>query len=134
MASREFTKEEMEHLKACPHVLNVTPNTVYFSAGFKELFWKALLEGKYARDIVTELGVDPDVLGKTRLEGLKGMVKKAGKAGKGFRDLTTYEASLKEYADPETKIKRLEQQLAYKDQEIEFLKKIVRLGKSGVGP
>jgi transposase-like protein len=132
MASKTFTKEEMAHLRACPYVLNVTPSTVFFSAEFKELFWKALQEGKSAQEIVVDYGVDPDILGKTRLQGLKGMVKKAGRAGNGFRDLTTYESFLKEYTDPEAKIKRLEQQLAYKDQEIEFLKKIVRLGKEGV--
>ena len=129
MATRKFTKEEMEYLTACPYVLSVGPNTVNFSIEFKELFWKALQEGKQARDIVISLGVDPDVLGKTRLDGLKGMIRKAGKAGEGFRDLTTYESYLKEYQDPETRIKRLEQKLAYKDQEIEFLKKIVLLGQ-----
>jgi transposase-like protein len=130
MASKTFTKEEMEHLRACPYVLNVTPNTVFFSAEFKEMFWKALQEGKSAQEIVTDHGLDPYVLGKTRLEGLKGMIKKAVRAGEGFRDLTTYEAYLKEYTDPEARIKRLEQQLAYKNQEIEFLKKIVRLGET----
>jgi len=129
MASRLFTKEEMEQLRACPYVLDVMPSTVFFSAEFKELFWVGLQEGKRPREIVKGLGVDPDVLGKTRLDGLNGMIRKDGKAGKGFRDLRTYEKYLEEYTDPIAKIKRLEQQLAYKDQEIAFLKKIVLLGK-----
>jgi hypothetical protein len=133
MASRKFTKEEMEHLKACPYVLDVGPNTVHFSSEFKELFWIALQEGKRPREIVSNLGVDPDVLGKTRLDGLNGMIRKDGKAGKGFRDLRTYESYLEEYTDPMAMIKRLEQKLAYKDQEIEFLKKIVLLDKGSTG-
>ena len=129
MASRLFTKEEMEQLRACPYVLDVGPSTVHFSAEFKELFWLGLQEGKRPREIVINLGVDPDVLGKTRLDGLNGMIRKAGKAGKGFRDLRTYETYLEEYTDPMARIKRLEQKLVYKEQEIEFLKKIVLLGK-----
>jgi hypothetical protein len=131
MASRKFTKEEMDHLRACPYVLDVGPNTVHFSAEFKELFWVALQQGKRPREIVIELGVDPEVLGKTRLDGLTGMIRKDGKAGAGFRDLRTYESYLAEYTDPEAKIKRLEQKLEYKNQEIEFLKKIVLLGQEG---
>ena len=42
-------------------------------------------------------------------------------------DLDTYNKYLDGYITPEGKIKYLEQQLAYKEQEIEFLKKIVSL-------
>jgi len=129
MSSKQFTQDELSQLRANQYVLNATPNTVHFSAAFKELFWAALQQGKSAEDIVIELGINPEVLGKTRLDGLKGMIRKDGKAGEGFRDLNTYASYLKEYTDPEYRIKRLEQQLAYKDQEIEFLKKIVLLGE-----
>jgi len=50
-------------------------------------------------------------------------------AGKGFRDMQTKYEKYSQSANPEIKIKSLEQQLSYKDQEIEFLKKIVSLGK-----
>jgi hypothetical protein len=132
MASRQFTKDEMSRLRACPYVLDVTPNKVFFSVEFKELFWKSLQAGKRPRNIVADLGVDPDVLGKTRIDGLAGMIRRDAKAGREFRDLNTYNAYLTEYVDPEVRIKRLEQQLAYKDQEIAFLKKIVSLG-AGAG-
>ena len=131
MASRKFTEEEMNALRACPYVLDVMPSTVYFSAEFKELFWNALQEGKRPRDIVTSIGIDPDILGKTRLSGLTGLVKRDVKAGNGFKDLNTYRIDFKKYTTPEMKIKYLEQQLAYKNQEIEFLKKIVLLDKDG---
>jgi hypothetical protein len=60
---------------------------------------------------------------------LKSLIRNEVRAGNGFRDLKTYEAYLKEYIDPATRIRHLEQKLAYKDQEIEFLKKIVALGR-----
>ena len=49
------------------------------------------------------------------------------KKGNGFRDLNTYAQGCNGYLSAENRIKYLEMQLAYKDQEIEFLKKIVSL-------
>jgi len=129
MARKKFTEEEMNHLRASPYVLDVSPSIVHFSAEFKELFWNSVLKGKQLREIVIELGIDPDIIGETRLSGLKMMIRNEVRAGKGFRDLKTYGSYLKDYTDPEAKVNYLEQQLAYKDQEIEFLKKIVSLGR-----
>ena len=81
--------------------------------------------------MLSSSGIDPDILGAYRVSGLKGMIRNEVRAGKGFRDLKTYGSYLKDYTDPEAKVKHLEQQLAYKDQEIEFLKKIVSLGREG---
>jgi len=133
MANKKFTKEEMNHLRASSYVLDVSPSIVHFSAEFKEKFWEGMLSKKALREIVIELGVDPDILGANRLNGLKAMIRDEVRAGKGFRDLKTYGTYLKGYTDPEAKVKYLEQQLAYKDQEIEFLKKIVSLGRDGAG-
>lgn len=129
MANKKFTEEEMNHLRASPFVLDVSTSIVHFSAEFKELFWNSIQEGKEPRDIVIELGIDPNILGENRVKGLKGMIRNEVRAGKGFRDLKTYGTYLEEYTNPEAKVKYLEQQLAYKDQEIEFLKKIVSLGR-----
>ena len=132
MATRQFTPDEMAQLMESPYVLDVTPNKIHFSVEFKKKFWALLQEEKPPREIVIELGIDPDMLGKGRINGLQGMIKKDGRAGNGFRDLETYGAYLREYAGADYKIKYLEQQLAYKEQEIEFLKKIVSLGKGDV--
>ena len=129
MANKKFTQEEMNHLRASPYVLDVSPSIVHFSAKFKELFWNSIQEENEPRDIVIELGIDPDILGECRVTGLKGMIRNEVRAGKGFRDLKTYGSYVKDCTNPEAKVKYLEQQLAYKDQEIEFLKKIVSLGR-----
>ena len=128
MAKRNFTEEEKQHLLASSYVLDVSPTIVHFSAEFKRKFWEALLDGKKPRAIVLELGLNPDVLGETRIYGLKTMIRHEYQAGKGFRDLTNY-TGLNQFMPAESKVKYLEQQLAYKDQEIEFLKKIVSLGQ-----
>jgi len=129
MASKKFTEKEMNHLRASSYVIDVSPSIVHFTAEFKKNFWEAILARKMPRDIVTEMGIDPDILGEIRMNGLKGMIKNEVKDGKGFRDLDTYNKYRDGYITPEGRIKYLEQQLAYKDQEIEFLKKIVFLGR-----
>jgi sugar (pentulose or hexulose) kinase len=60
------------------------------------------------------------------------MIRDEYQAGKGFRDLTNYDG-LNQFMPAESKVKYLEQQLAYKDQEIEFLKMIVSLGQEDTG-
>jgi hypothetical protein len=129
MARKKFTEEEMNLLKTSPYVLGVTPSIVHFSAEFKEKFWLLIMSGKSQHEAVVELGIDPDILGENRVNGLKTMIRNEVRDGKGFRDIETFTTYIKDYANPEVKVKHLEQQLAYKDQEIEFLKKIVSLGK-----
>lgn len=128
MANKKFTAREMEQLRESPHVLDVSPSIVHFSAEFKQMFWQSLQAGKAPAEAVLELGIDPEILGKNRVMGLRTMVQNEVRAGKGFRDLKTYGKYLDCVLTPEAKIRMLEQELAYKDQEIEFLKKIVSLG------
>ena len=129
MAKRLFTEEEMELLKGNDYVLDVHSGTVFFSADFKELFWEELRKGMKAREIFIKYEIDPDILGDTRIAGFVRMVKKAGKEGSGFKDLTSYNEFVAAYVSPEEKIKQLERKLAYKEQELEFLKKIASLGE-----
>ena len=129
MANKKFTEEEISHLKASPYVLDASPSIVHFSAEFKEKFWNLILMRKAPREIVIELGIDPKILGENRINGLKTMIANEVRAGKGFRDLNTYGTYNKNYTSPEVKIKYMEQQIAYKDQEIEFFKKIVSLSR-----
>ena len=82
------------------------------------------------RKTAEELGIDPEILGKNRVMGLRSMVRNEVRAGKGFRDLKTYGKYLDCALTPEAKIRLLEQELAYKDQEIAFLKKIVSQGNN----
>ena len=133
MASKKFTEDEMNHLRSSAYVLEVSPNLVHFSVEFKVKFWNSILDGKSPFEAVIELGINPDILGKNRVNGLRTMIRKEFRSGKGFRDIETVPPPFGSYSNPETKIKYLEQQIAYKDQEIEFLKKIVSLGREEAG-
>ena len=127
MANKKFTEQEMLVLRNSKYVLDVSPSIVHFSAEFKKIFWEELSKGKLPRDIVKNLSIDPNILGDTRINGLKTMIGNEVKKGNGFRDLNTYAQGCNGYLSAENRIKYLEMQLAYKNQEIEFLKKIVSL-------
>ena len=77
MSNKSFSEEEMEQLRASPYVQKVSPSLVFFSAEFKEKLWKYLMEGKTPREAVEALGIDPKILGETRIAGLKTIVRKA---------------------------------------------------------
>jgi len=126
---RHLTDEQMNHLRESPHVLKVSPKQVCFAAHFKEMLWNEVQSGKDPRKAITELGIDPEILGDSRITSMIAAIKSDVLAGKGFRDMQTKYERYSQSANPEIKIKILEQQLAYKEQEIEFLKKIVSLGK-----
>ena len=107
MARRNFTEDELKHLRASSYILDVSPTIVHFSATFKKKFWEAFLDGKKPRDIISELGLDPDILGDSRISGLKAMIHNEYKAGKGFRDLTTFSQAVNQFMPVESKVKYL---------------------------
>jgi transposase-like protein len=121
----------MEQLHESHYVIKVTRKIVHFSAEFKLKYWEAYCSGATPREIVARLGINPEILGMNRINGLKNKIWDDIKAGKGFRDIITSCKHLDSNVSTEVKIKHLEHQLAYKDQEIEFLKKIVSLGRAG---
>ena len=113
MANRKFTEQEMLTLRNSKYVLDVSPSIVHFSAEFKKLFWEELSKGRLPREIVSTLGIDPNILGDSRINGLKTMIGNEVKKGNGFRDLNTYAQGCNGYLSAENRIKYLEMQLAY---------------------
>ena len=52
MKIKEFTEEEMALLRESEYILDVTPQFVYYSAEFKERFFREYQEGKKPRRII----------------------------------------------------------------------------------
>jgi hypothetical protein len=124
MCARPVSEEGMIRLKESPYVLKVTKYNVFFSAEFKRLLYLEIKKHRKIEDVLIEHGIDPEILGPGRIAGLLNTIYKA-KSPLDFRDGKSKKITL------EDKVKFLEQQLVYKEQEIEFLKKIVSLGKKG---
>ena len=133
MQIREFTEEEQEILRKNPYVADVTSQFVYFTAEFKEEFYKLYTAGKKPKKIVEALGIDPKLIGQSRINGLKRHIMEDLQEGKGFTEMgsDTAMANYGKPPSPEVKIRRLEQELAYTKQELEFVKKIIAAGRGG---
>ena len=76
MATKKFTAREMDQLRESPYVVDVTQSIVHFSAQFKALFYEGLQAGKAPVEVVIEHGIDPEILGVNRVNGLKCPIRK----------------------------------------------------------
>ena len=87
MSKSKFTTEQMKLLRGHPYVIQVSPNVVCFSKEFKEIVWTEMQRGRDIHEILEEYNLPCEILGETRISGLKGLIRRAGKAGKGFSDV-----------------------------------------------
>ena len=126
MSKRIFSEKEVERLRANPCVESVTGRSVTFTPEFKQKAYDEMINGTGLRDILLRRGIDPNVLGNARVKGLREKIQKQAERPEGFQNLkrtgakpvTSREKSL------EKQIQELQHQLAYTQQEVEFLKKI----------
>ncbi len=122
-----FTQEQMEQLLKNPYVKSVTPSTVRFTEEFKRYYYQKHTSGVLVRDIFLECGIDPDILGESRIDGFCYTINKQSKRDTGFTDnrQNNYRRPAKTGEETvDTRIKQLEHELAYTRQEVEFLKKL----------
>ena len=122
-----FTKEQMDHLRVNKYVKSVSASTIRFTEEFKQHFYNRHKSGISSRDIFTECGIDPNILGASRIDGFRYTLNKQVKRDKGFIDnrQNNYHRPPKSGDETvETRIKQLEHELAYTRQEVEFLKKL----------
>ena len=129
MPYSKFTSEEIKLLQAHPYIVEVTPRRVCLSKEFKEIIWNRMQQGEDIHHILEEFNIPCELLGESRINGMKSVIRNEGKAGKGFSDVQTLNYQSNGFKSPEKEIALLKQQLKYKDQELEFLKKIVSLGQ-----
>lgn len=132
MGRKYLTEEELEAVQANPNVAKATKARISYTPAFKRLARKELLEGKHIMDIFRAAGFDVAALGWPRIEHFKSKVLE-------FADPDFSEAQERKRKDPsldtsedaeddieyiKRRMRWLEHQLAYAQQEVEFVKKI----------
>lgn len=65
-----ITPKAIEILKSNPYVANVSEKTIRFSAEFKRAFWEKYKRGIAAPLVLEQLGIDPSLLGESRVAGI----------------------------------------------------------------
>jgi hypothetical protein len=122
----KFTDEQIAYFKCNRHVKNVGRSFVYFNDEFKEQFWRMYHEENLLpKEILLRLGVDYDMLGRKRVEGIVQNLKKKFAGGIAEDRRKRRQTDLTR----ERHVSRLRAEVEYLRQENEFLKKIVSAGK-----
>lgn len=126
MGKNCFTDDQVKELQENPYVKKVSNKAITYTDEFKAVFTQKYRQGNPPSVILREMGFNPRVLGKKRIDRFVGNVYKYEVRGDDFSDLRGEHSgrpSTKELPDKE-RIARLEHQIKYLKQENEFLKKI----------
>lgn len=125
--THSFNEEQVEQLRLNKYVRSVSSTNINFTEEFKQHFHQEQKAGKTARRIFEECGFDPSVLGQRRIAITRYRINKRAKKGDGFankRPIKQHKSSDTANESLESRLKSLENKLAYTSQEVEFLKKI----------
>ena len=128
---KEYTVKQIKQLERNPYVFKVTKHKLYYTAKFKEDFWISYQAGNSPRKILIDFGFDIDIFGQKQIDSLVQHIKKQALSGNGFtegenrqRRVPMKATSEDELSSPQS-IKRMQNELLYLRQEVEFLKKII---------
>ena len=131
--AKPFTLEQIEQLRSNPYTYKVTNSKIFFTAEFKEAFYQKRQAGLTLKETLLELGYDPEVLGEKRIDGLSHMINKAVREGKSFTEGIKPRKSILDEKCPELtreNFLKMQHELLYMRQELEFVKKISSLRDS----
>lgn len=133
---KEYTPKQIKKLEANPYTLKVTKNKLYFTIKFKEDFWINYQAGNAPRKILSDLGYDLEYFGQKQIDSIVQRIKKEALSGNGFREGENRERRIpmkatnrEELSSPQS-IERMQNEILYLRQEVEFLKKIIMTNNS----
>lgn len=128
---RTFTEEQIKKLKKNPYTFKITRNKLYFTAKFKEDFWISYQAGNAPRKVMQDLGYDLSMFTQKQIDNYVQRIKREALSGEGFREGENCQRRIpmkatdeKELSSPQS-IERMQNELLYLRQEVEFLKKII---------
>jgi hypothetical protein len=128
---KEYTEKQIKQLKANPYTFKVTKNKLYFTAKFKEDFWVSYQAGNAPRKIMQDLGYDLSIFTQKQIDNYVQRIKKEALSGNGFSEGENRERRVPMKATKEEdlyspqSVERMQNELMYLRQEIEYLKKII---------
>lgn len=129
MSKHLFTEEEVYQLSQNPNVESVTSRTVRFNKNFRKALRQACKNGTKVQDFLKANGIDPEILGETRIRGLlyKSDSTEEFEHQAPFNNRDSLQIIVPDKSDKsvQERLRALEVKSAYQDQEIEFLKKLL---------
>jgi hypothetical protein len=133
---KEYTTKQIKELENNPYVFRVTKHKLYFTVKFKEDFWVSYQAGNSPRKILTDFGFDLDMFAQKQIDSLVQRIKKQALSGNRFSEgenrqkrIPMKSTTEEELSSPQS-IERMQNELLYLRQEVEFLKKIISADNS----
>lgn len=127
MSNKLFTPEEVAAFQASPYVESASARSVVFTPEFKQIVYEELQSGHRIDAVLEAHGIDTAALGESRMRGMQEKLYKAAEREAGFANLRKQprqKATDGKEETTEKRIRRLEAELAYTRQEVDFLKKV----------
>lgn len=122
-----LSRREVELLRNSPFIRSVTAHSVSFTQEFKQIAYEEKRKGTPVAETMRKHGIDPAILGASRINGFSYQLNKKAKKEEGFADNRKDNYRRPPRTGEETveqRIRQLEHELAYTRQEVEFLKKL----------
>ena len=127
MSRYPLSKEFVEELNKHNCIEHATEWNVIFTEEFKRHAYDEYYRGKSTREIFAQAGLDAEKLGRKRLENFRQSVMNCADRETGFADKRkdkSKQAVQSTEAQMAKRIRELEHQVTYLEQENDFLKKI----------
>ena len=132
---KKFTPAEVEELRANPYTEKVSEEQISFTIAFKEAFWRLSVEGCTGNMALRKLGYDPEILGFERVHNITKRIRSAARTPEGIRGAKKSRmriskehfshAELEKMSRRESE-RRLQNEIVYLQQQMAFLKKLMR--------
>ena len=87
MAVQPLNADEIAKLRGNPYIASVISGNISFTPEFKHRAYKRMIKGIPMQEILLEHGIDPDILGISRVYGITYRLRQYGKREEGFIDL-----------------------------------------------
>ena len=129
---KQFTPEEIRHLRANPYTRCVTADTISYTLAFKEAFWALSLQGYTGPAAFRKLGYNTEVLGFERVHNTTKRIRREAKSLEGLREGTRGGVRLQNETtsadSPSVEAaRRMRREILCLQQQMAFLKKVMRL-------
>ena len=131
MAKKPLTNEEIAELLRSPYVIGISPSgSIKYSPDFKRMAYESMSKGIPMRQVFEEHGFSVTVLGETRIYAFARNLRTRTHGGEDFSDHRAGNGRKKgvsrslEEMTLEEQVEHLKHELAYAQQELNFLKKI----------
>lgn len=129
---KKYTQKQIKELKLNPYTLKVNDKRIFFTIEFKKLFWTRYQAGMSPRSIFKELNYNLDYFSQKQLDSIVQRIKKEALAGEFTEGYSrTNRIKIKEPSGDITpqNIKQMQNELLYLRQEVDFLKKVLKMEK-----